>query len=185
MAISPQVLDDACPIIERLANGRSARGAFAYYEPKDVYQEVWCMCLEALDRYDSTIGPIENYLVRHVTNRLKNLKRDKYFRPGSDLPTSGLARTRMNLVNALPLGCGDIAEQGVLLGSTSIGVDPIDFVLCAETLLYIRERLPENLLESFGELISNNRLRSPLVEEIRQKVAEILVEREKDVGDKK
>ncbi len=183
MAINQQVLDSAYPIIERLANNRSANGAFAYYEKGDVYQEIWCMCLEALDRYDSRIGPIENFLVRHVTNRIKNLKRDKYFRPGRDIPTSGLARTRMNLVNALSLGGGDIAEQGVLLGSASINIDPIDFILCDETLIYIRERLPDTLREPFEELLGNNRLRSPLIEEIRQKVAEILLEREKDVGD--
>lgn len=183
MAISQQILDDACPVIERLAKGRSANGAFAYYETQDVYQEVWCMCLEALDRYDSTIGPIENYLVRHVTNRLKNLKRDKYFRPGFDPPTSGLARTRMNLVNALSFGGGDMAEQGVLLCSTPINIDPINFILCNETLIYIRERLPHILREPFEELLGNNRLRGPVIEEIRQNVAEILVEREKDVGD--
>ena len=182
MTVSQKILDEASPIIERLAKSRSSNGAFAYYESRDVYQEIWCMCLEAMNRYDQTIGPIENYLVRHVTNRIKNLKRDKYFRPGSDLPTSGLARTRMNLVNALPLGGGDIAEQGVLLCSSSVGVGPIDYMLRDETLLYIRENLPEYLLEPFEELIGNNKVRSPWVEEIRQKVAEILTEREDDVG---
>lgn len=179
--VSQKILDEASPIIERLAKSRSAKGAFAYYENNDVYQEIWCMCLEALKRYDSEIGPIENYLVRHVTNRIKNLKRDRYFRPGSDIPTSGLARERMNLVNALPFGGGDIAEQGVLLCSSQINVDPIDYILCNETLLYIREHLPEHLVEPFEELIGKNKVRSPLVEEIRQKIAEIMTEREEDV----
>ncbi len=181
MAVSQTVLDEAHPIIEKLAKSRSARGAFAYYENKDVYQEVWCLCLEALNRYDSSIGPVENYLVRHVTNRIKNLKRDKYFRPGSDIATSGLARTRMNLINALPLGGGDIFDQGTLLCSSSTNIDPIEYILCEETLIYIRERLPEELLEPFEELIGNNKVRSPLVNEIRQKIAEILSEREDDV----
>lgn len=181
MTVNQKILDKAKPIIERLAKSRSAKGAFAYYENQDVSQEIWCMCLEAMGRYDPTIGPIENYLVRHVTNRIKNLKRDKYFRPGSDVPTSGLARTRMNLVNALPIGGGDIAEQGVLLCSLHMNVNPIDYILCDETLFYIREHLPEHLLESFEELICNNKIRNPLVKEIRQKVAEILNEREDDV----
>lgn len=178
MTISQELLETASPVIEKLAKSRSVNGAFAYYDSKDIYQEIWCMCLEAMDRYDPTIGPIENYLVRHVTNRLKNLKRDRYFRPGSDIPTSGLARTRMNLVNALPLDCGDIAEHGVLLCSASIGADPVDHVLCAETLLYIRERLPENLSEPFEELVGNNKVRNPLAEEVRQEVAKILSERD-------
>ncbi len=181
--VSQQILNKANPIIERLAKSRSANGSFAYYESKDVYQEVWCMCLEALTRYDPEIGPIENYLVRHVTNRIKNLKRDRYFRPGSDPPTSGLARVRMNLINALPLDGGDIAEQGVFLCSTATSVNPIDYILCDETMIYIRERLPEDLIEPFEELIGHNKVRSPLVEEVRQKVAEILSERDDDVGD--
>lgn len=183
MTISKKILDEANPIIEKLAKYRSNNGAFAYYENVDVYQEIWCMCLEALERYDPTIGPIENYLVRHVTNRLKNLKRDKYFRPGSDISTSGLARTRMNLINALPLTTGDIAEQGILLCSGSISVNPLDHMLCEETLFYIRKKLPAHLIESFEELIGNNKVRSPLVEEIRQKIAEILIERENDGED--
>lgn len=182
MTVSKKILDEARPIIERLAKSRSSNGAFAYYENADVYQEIWCMCLEALGRYDPGVGPIENYLVRHVTNRIKNLKRDKYFRPGSDIPTSGLARVRMNLVNALPLGDGNIAEGGVLLGSTAVSVDPIDYLLCDETLLHIRERLPVRLCQSFEELIGNNKVRSPVVEEIRKSVAEILDEGDSDAG---
>lgn len=178
MMISQELLDAASPVIEKLAKSRSANGAFAYYENQDIYQEIWCMCLEAMSRYDPTIGPIENYLVRHVTNRLKNLRRDKYFRPGSDVPTSGLARTRMNLVNALPLDCG---ENGVLLCSTSISIDPVDHIICAETLSYIRKRLPKTLLEPFEELVGNNKVRNPLAEEVRQEVAKILSDRDDDV----
>lgn len=179
-----KLLDEANPIIHSLATIRSAKGAFAYYENNDIYQEVWCMCLEALDRYDPTIGPLENYLVRHVSNRIKNLKRDKYFRPGSDMPTSGLARTKMNLVNALPLNVGDVSENGVLLGSTPINIDPVEYITCEETLIYIRERLPYSLREPFEDLIGNNKVRSPLADEVRRVVAEILIETDDDdVGD--
>ncbi len=183
MSASQKILDAAYPIIDGLAKARSGNGSFAYYEAQDVYQEVWCMCLEAMDRYDPDIGPIENYLVRHVTNRMKNLKRDKYFRPGCDISSSGFARTRMNLVNALPLGGGDIASEYILLCGTPISVDPINHVLCEETLAYIRARLSDELLEPFEELLGNNRVRSQLVEAIQEQVAEILSERDDDVGD--
>ncbi len=181
--VPQKILDEAHPIIEKLAKSRSSNGSFAYYEDNDVYQEIWYMCLEALGRYDPTIGPIENYLVRHVTNRLKNLKRDKYFRPGSCVSTSGLARTRMNLVNALPLGGGDIAENGMFLCGAPINIEPIEFMLCHETLVYIKERLPENLIESFEDMIGNNKIRSPLAEVVRQNIAEILIDRKDDVED--
>lgn len=178
MKISQKILNEAYPIIERLAKARSSRGAFAYYESSDIYQEVWRMCLQALERYDSKIGPIENYLVRHVTNRLKNLKRDNYFRPGSDAVTSGLARTRINLVNALPLEGGDIAEQINLVSTSPMGAEPIDYIVCEETLIYIKEKLPDELQQPFEDLMGNNKLRCPVVQEIRQAVAEILSERE-------
>lgn len=178
MTVSQKILDAAKPIIEGLARSRSANGAFAYYEHSDISQEVWFLCLEALERYDPTIGPIENYLVRHVSNRMKNLRRDKYFRPGSDIPSSGLARTRMNLVNALPLGGGDIAENGTLLCSEQVSINPIDGLIRDETLTYIRIRLPENLVEPFDDIIGNNKMRRPIIEEVRRKVAEILVERD-------
>jgi hypothetical protein len=141
------------------------------------------MCLEALFSYDPDIGPLENYLVRHVGNRMKNLKRDYYFRPGSDVPSSGLARTRMNLVNALPLECGDMAEQGVLLGSTPINIDPAEHLLCADTLAYVKERLPESLHESLGELLNNNKVRRSIIDEIKECVSDILSERD-DSGER-
>lgn len=175
------MIQKAYPIIHKLAKSRSKNGAFAYYERSDIYQEIWRLCLEAMDRYDETRGPIENYLVRHVTNRMKNLKRDTYFRPGFDASTSGMAKTRMNLVNALPFGHGDIAERGTLLGTTPINIDPMEFALQEETLLYIRTKLPEELLEPFETMIGNNNLRQPLADEIRAKVAEIMDERDQDV----
>lgn len=182
MTTNQKILNEAYPIIEKIAKSRSGCGAFAYYCKDDIRQEVWCMCLEAMARYNPEVGPIENYLARHVANRLKNLKRDKYFRPGSDVPSSGFARTRMNLVNALPLGGGDIADQGVLLCGTSISVDPIDYVLCEETRVYITERLPVELLQPFKDLIGNNKIRNQVVDIVRGCVAEILSQREDDVG---
>jgi len=180
MTVSDELLNKAYPIIDKLAKSRSANGAFAYYEKTDVYQEIWALCLEAMDRYNPDIGPIENYLVRHVTNRMKNLKRDKYFRPGCDVSTSGLAKTRMNLVNALSLGICETANQGTLLGSSVVNVDPVEHMLCWETLFYIRERLPQDLIGPFDALVENNKVRSAVVSDIRHNIAEILAERDED-----
>jgi len=182
MTQDQRILNEAYPIIEKIAKSRSSNGAFAYYCNDDIRQEVWCMCLEAMDRYDPKVGPIENYLARHVANRIKNLKRDKYFRPGSDVPSSGFARIRMNLINALPLGGGDIADQGTLLCGTPISCDPINYILCEETFVYIKERLPEDLLLPFEALVGNNKVRSQVTDLVRKHVIDILREREEDGG---
>jgi len=177
MSVSKDLINKAYPIIEKLAKSRSRHGAFAYYEGCDIYQEVWGMCLDALDRYDSKIGPIENYLVKHVANRLKNLKRDNYFRPGFDVSTSGMARIRMNLVNALSIWSADIDTQGKIIGSSIDNTDPIDYLVYEETVEYIKERLPINLVEPFSDLINNNKVRSHVLDELRSNIANILEQR--------
>ena len=37
------------------------------------------MGVEGLDRYDSN-KPLENFMYAHINNRLKNFKRDNYYR---------------------------------------------------------------------------------------------------------
>jgi len=180
MKISQILIDQAQPIIEKIATARQAGNPFAYFEPKDLYQETWFMCLEALERYDPDIGPLENYLNRHVANRMKNLMRDRYFRPGYDVATSGHARTKMNLVNALPLDCGDAIEDGVLLGSSQVGSDPTESLLCEETIDYIYDRLPSEFIEVFEDMLGNNKIRKPLEDEVLAEIAKILVDREDD-----
>ncbi len=176
------IKDETYDIIDKLAKSRSSRGSFAYYQRDDIYQEIWCMCLEAMGRYDNTIGPIENYLVRHVTNRMKNLKRDKYFRPGCDIATSGLARARMNLVNALPIECESILTNGVVMCGDSTSVDPVLYLLCDETVSYIIDKLPNDLVDYFLNMMGNNKVRGPITAIVRQKIAEILTEREQNGG---
>ena len=164
--INPELLKEAYPIIEKLSSSRSRNGAFAYYENKDVSQEIWCMCLEALANYDPSIGPIENFLVTHTTNRLKNLKRDKYFRPGTDAVGSGLANIRINLVNALPIN-----EDQV-----SFSPEPLGMIAHEETIEYIREKLPDELKESFDQLLGKNKINKVSLTQIRHLVLNILAE---------
>lgn len=138
------------------------------------------MCLDALRRYNPDIGPLENFLNHHVANRLKNLKRDQYFRPGTDLASSGAARIKMNLINALPIGGCDIPENSTVLASASAESDPIEQLLADDTRDYIVDRLPPDLKSSFYIIIGGNKLRKPLLEKLRRTVMDILKERDKD-----
>jgi len=52
---------------------------FASYEIDDIEQEAFLMGVEALSRYDSS-KPLENFMYAHINNRLKNFKRDNYYR---------------------------------------------------------------------------------------------------------
>ncbi|UCG02444.1 MAG: sigma-70 family RNA polymerase sigma factor [Candidatus Heimdallarchaeota archaeon] len=175
------ILEQAYPIIKKIADIRSKRGAFAYYDKEDIAQEVWYMCLDALDRYDDKIGPLENYLVKHVANRLKNLKRDKYYRPGFNIQTSGLARTRMNLVNALSLIDNRTTAEGTLLGSSSVNVNPIDNIICDETIDCLFSNIPSELCKYMEDLIGNNDIDNSMIDNVRLVVSGILYKKDNSV----
>ena len=66
-------------IITRVAHKLAPKYVFASYEVEDIEQEAFMMGVEALDRYDPT-KPLENFLYAHINNRLKNFKRDNYYR---------------------------------------------------------------------------------------------------------
>lgn len=70
---------DQLIIIERVINRVAPRYKFGYHQVDDIKQEAYLICLEALDRYDQS-RPLENFIARHVSNRLKTLRRNKYFR---------------------------------------------------------------------------------------------------------
>jgi len=137
------------------------------------------MCLDALRRYNPTAGPLEHFLNMHVSNRLKNLKRDRYFRPGSCVATSGAAKTRMNLINALPLDNSDIPNNGIVLGAASEEPDPLMQLLADETRDYITDRLPPDMKPIFFAIISGNTIRQPIIDKFRKIVAAILEERDR------
>jgi DNA-directed RNA polymerase specialized sigma24 family protein len=66
-------------IILKVAQKLAPKYVFASYNVEDIEQEAFIIALEALDRYD-TDKPLENFLYTHVNNRLKNFKRDNYYR---------------------------------------------------------------------------------------------------------
>lgn len=178
-----QLLELASPIIAKIAKNRRGQ-KFAYYEGVDVEQEVWVFCLQALERYDqskatpdiSVEKQIEHFLNKHVTNRLKNLMRDKYFRPESDESCTGHARIRMNLINALPIDTCDINRNGTVLGSANQNYDPVSFFIVEEIKELIFLKLSNDLIEPFIDLLGGNKLKKTFEIRLQQEIAEILQE---------
>lgn len=167
-------------MIQQIANQRKNNNTFAHYTGEDIEQEIWVMCLDALRRYNPTTGPLEHFLNSHVSNRLKNLKRDKYFRPGICVATSGAAKIRMNLINALPLDNADIPENGMVLGAASSEPDPVMQLIADETRDYIIDRLPPDMKPIFFAALSGNKIRQPILDKFRKIVATILEKRDRN-----
>ena len=66
-------------IIEKVISRTAPKYTFGYYEVDDIKQESYIICLDAMKNYDNN-RPLENFLSKHLSNRLKDLKRNKYFR---------------------------------------------------------------------------------------------------------
>lgn len=71
---------EALKIADQICRKMVSKYTFAYYDYDDIYQEAMLMCIEAFRRYDGRV-PLENFLSRNLSNRLKSLRRDKYYRP--------------------------------------------------------------------------------------------------------
>lgn len=173
-SLEPEVQE----IIRKIAVERRG-GAFAYFTADDIEQEVWRICLDVLEGYEEERGPLENYLRRCVTNRLKNLRRDRYFRPAKADDEQGMAavRTRINLVNALPMGCGDIAEAGSPVAASSlIHFSPVDQLLGTELLEELLARIDPELRADLADLVEGGQLPERRAEKVRAAVRVILEE---------
>jgi len=72
--------------IERQVEAVSPSFAFGYWGVEDVKQEARKFALEVLEKYDPS-RPLDNFLYRHIKNRLINLKRDKFRRPEAACPS--------------------------------------------------------------------------------------------------
>lgn len=54
---------------------------FGYYDDEDIVQEAVIIGLEGLEDFSAKTGTLESFLLVHISNRMKNFKRDNYFRP--------------------------------------------------------------------------------------------------------
>ncbi len=80
MKLPPNLTEqEVIDIITKVSKKLAPKFVFASYEAEDIEQEAFLMGVEGLERYDST-KPLENFMYAHIKNRLKNFKRDNYYR---------------------------------------------------------------------------------------------------------
>jgi len=90
-------------IILDVVNKIAPKYVFGYYDVDDIKQESYIICCEALDKYDES-RPLENFLSKHLSNRLKTLIRDKYSR-------KNLESDRHILLNQIKKGLIDLKSS--------------------------------------------------------------------------
>lgn len=65
-------------VINRVINRIAPKYTFYGYTVDDIKQESYIICIKALERYDNK-RPLENFISKNLSNRLKNFVRDNYF----------------------------------------------------------------------------------------------------------
>ena len=84
--------------------------------------------IEAYEKWDR-IRPLENFISVHISNRLKNYKRDNYFRLG--LEDSSDRRQKANETKRNLMSPAPISDQSVFFEEILDSQDEIDFLLQA------------------------------------------------------
>ena len=148
-------------IITRIARRLAPKFVFASYDIEDIFQEAFIMGIDGLDKYDSS-RPLANFMFTHISNRLKNFKRDNYFR--LDIGTAQTIQVRKkNILEAI-----DIENMHSVSLSSTIPED----VSTNEILEIIDKQLPAEFRKDYLKLRTNAQLsksrKAQLIEVIRE-----------------
>lgn len=149
-------------IIERIA----PKYVFGYYELDDIKQESYIICLEALAKYDNS-RPFENFISKHLSNRLKTLIRDKYSRSNIESEKhEQLNRAKKNLVDLKSNeGQHEIYEENI-----------IEKISTSEAIDILMNELPPSMRNNFYRLANGVSIQSAKKAALFNKIKEILGE---------
>lgn len=151
-------------IIQVIAERISGKYVFGYFDQEDLQQEAVIFGLEAYDRWDG-VRPLENFVSVHISNRLKNLKRDNYFRLG--LEDSSPERQQSNENKRKLMNPAQLTPFSFYTEDEIDGWDEVQFVL---------SKLPPLMRNDFLRLANDVSIPKARRTAIYDKVREILDE---------
>lgn len=93
-----QPTDEQLKTILKVIDRIAPKYIFGFYDLDDIKQESYIICLEILPKYDN-VRPFENFVSKHLSNRLKDLIRNKYSRKGETDRHSELCTSKKNLTD--------------------------------------------------------------------------------------
>jgi len=145
-------------VIDKIA----PRYSFGYYEVDDIKQEAYLLSVEAFQKYDES-RPLENFISKHLSNRLKTLRRDKYQRPGSSDESKKMLM--------------DLSEYTILPGlHPSYSPEIEERLSTKEALEFVMENLPPSLRNDFMRLANGVTIQSYKKAALFDRIKEILDE---------
>ena len=133
-------------VIIKIAKKLAPRYVFGSYERADIEQEAIIMGLDGLSRYDRA-RPLENFLFTHINNRLKNFKRDNYYR----ITTGNAEKVQQAKKNLL--------EASVAMDPIVYVEHDIDHALDTKEIIdKINNNLPAKYRQDYLRMCSNVRI---------------------------
>jgi DNA-directed RNA polymerase specialized sigma24 family protein len=143
--IPSELLAQSQTIIDKLVAQRAAASKFGYFTTEDIAQEIRIMCLQALRSYQPERGTLEHFLRSHVANRLRNLQRDRYFRPSEDGSVTPTIWCRINLMNPLALGMISKVPASQINGNPFIDELRVEEIDQTDYIHVLMSRLPSGM----------------------------------------
>ncbi len=187
-----QVLD----IIKSISNKLAKKFQFAYFTEEDIRQEIFYAAIKGLDKYDN-VRPLENFLCVHVKNRLINLKRDRFKRPGKpcikcpyfkpncgsecalfddkdecELYNGWFSRNEAKKNVISPIDITIIDDENEQNTKFFDGID--EDLYCQEILDTIDRELPISLREDYLQMRCGNKLPKLRREKVQEVISDIL-----------
>jgi hypothetical protein len=146
-------------VVDKIAH----KYVFTSFECEDIRQEAFLIAHKGLDDYDNS-RPLENFLYIHLSNRLKNFKRDNYYRY-----EVGDAQKMQDIKKSI-LEPIDIHElYHIATGSTIV-----DDAHLSEIHELIDEKLPANMRSDYLKLKNKGKLTKSRKIKIIKRLQEII-----------
>ena len=139
--------EEVTSIILKVAQKLAPKYVFASYDIEDIEQEAFILGIDGLKRYNSD-KPLENFLYSHVNNRLKNFKRDNYYRQDHG-SAQKIQDRKKNLLEPIDIDC---------LYSISTKDSTVTDAHIREITELIDKKLPSHLRRDYLKLRNNSPL---------------------------
>lgn len=147
-------------IITKVINRIAPKYTFYGYTVDDIKQESYIICIKALDRYDDK-RPLENFLSKNLSNRLKNFVRDNYFISDSN-------DDRVKILQPAQLDY----EESIIDGDTYYSVED-DRIDKEELNSFIDINLPASMRMDYLKMLENIYIPKTRKVEIIEKIQEL------------
>lgn len=141
--------DEVVQTITKIARRLAPKYVFSGYEADDIEQEAFIIGVAGLEKYDPEQGRLENFLYRHINNRLKTFKRDNYYRMDYGTSAQKIQDRKKSLIEPVSL------ESVYNICYTDSTTDDAHL---SEVLELIDQKLPSHLRRDYLKLQSNSSL---------------------------